>query len=173
MGVYDLSVGRGTNMLLNIGPDRRGLLPDPDAANLRAFGAALRKRFAHPVLTFEQFERSDNTWVATFKPRDITLNQLVMMEDLGAGEAVKRFEIRVTSYVGGRPVLVYEGRNLGHKHIATFPRVRAPRSAVGGYRDGWSSHPAGYPGIPGYLSPFICQTGGLQLRTEACYTVCL
>ena len=32
MGLYDLSVGRGGNLLINIGPDRRGLLPEADAA---------------------------------------------------------------------------------------------------------------------------------------------
>ena len=34
--MYENSVGRGCNMLLNIGPDRRGLLPEPDV--LRVLG---------------------------------------------------------------------------------------------------------------------------------------
>jgi alpha-L-fucosidase len=124
MGIYDLSVGRGTNMLLNIGPDRRGLLPEPDAASLKAFGQALKQRFANPVATFDTFTREGNTWSVRFDS-PAHLDHIVAMEDLTSGEAIMRFEIRITSYKGGKPVLVYEGRNLGHKHICTFPHVRA------------------------------------------------
>jgi alpha-L-fucosidase len=42
MGMYDYSVGRGANLLVNIGPDRRGLLPDDDANRLLEFGEGLR-----------------------------------------------------------------------------------------------------------------------------------
>ena len=34
MGMYEMSVGRGANLLLNIGPDSRGMLPEKDAARL-------------------------------------------------------------------------------------------------------------------------------------------
>jgi alpha-L-fucosidase len=39
--VYEQSVGRGANLLLNIPPDRRGLIPDADAARLREFGRTI------------------------------------------------------------------------------------------------------------------------------------
>ncbi len=125
MGIYDLSVGRGANMLLNIGPDRRGLLPDPDAASLTTFGEALRRRFSRPVLSFDKFEREGDAWIAGGQGNEFHIDQLVLMEDLKEGESIRRFEIRVTSYTGGKPVTVYEGYNPGHKHIARFPRVRA------------------------------------------------
>src|SRR6185295_6734180 len=35
------SVGRGANLLLNVPPDRRGLIPDVDAARLRELGATI------------------------------------------------------------------------------------------------------------------------------------
>jgi len=34
LGVYYYSVGRGSNMLLNIGPDNRGVLPEKDVQSL-------------------------------------------------------------------------------------------------------------------------------------------
>ncbi|WP_343616492.1 alpha-L-fucosidase [Novosphingobium sp.] len=46
MEIYDQSVGRGTNLLLNIPPDRRGQIAEPDVAALTAFGDALRGSFA-------------------------------------------------------------------------------------------------------------------------------
>ncbi len=39
--IYHQSVGRGANLLLNIPPDRRGLIPDIDAERLRSFRQAL------------------------------------------------------------------------------------------------------------------------------------
>jgi alpha-L-fucosidase len=45
MDLYHLSVGRGASFLLNVPPDRRGLLGENDVASLRAFGERLRKTF--------------------------------------------------------------------------------------------------------------------------------
>lgn len=46
MRFHDESVGRGTNMMLNLPPDRRGRIAEPDCAALKAFGDALRASFA-------------------------------------------------------------------------------------------------------------------------------
>lgn len=43
---FDTSVGRGTNMNLNIPPDRRGRIPDQDVKILKSFGDAVRATFA-------------------------------------------------------------------------------------------------------------------------------
>ncbi|KQN20602.1 alpha-L-fucosidase [Sphingomonas sp. Leaf33] len=43
---YDTSVARGTNMHLNLPPDRRGRIPDQDAKILKSFGDAIRASFA-------------------------------------------------------------------------------------------------------------------------------
>ncbi|SFJ65313.1 alpha-L-fucosidase [Caulobacter sp. UNC279MFTsu5.1] len=44
--IYFESVGRGTNLLLNLPPDRRGRIPDEDVAALKAWGEARRALFA-------------------------------------------------------------------------------------------------------------------------------
>jgi alpha-L-fucosidase len=44
--LYDESVGRGTNLNLNIPPDRSGRIAAPDLAALRSFGDAMRATFA-------------------------------------------------------------------------------------------------------------------------------
>ncbi|MDP9422269.1 MAG: alpha-L-fucosidase [Pseudomonadota bacterium] len=43
---FDTSVGRGTNMNLNIPPDRRGRIADQDVKILKSFGDAIRATFA-------------------------------------------------------------------------------------------------------------------------------
>lgn len=46
---YDESVARGTNMNLNIPPDRRGRIPDQDVKILKSFGDAIRATFARDL----------------------------------------------------------------------------------------------------------------------------
>jgi alpha-L-fucosidase len=45
LDLYYRSVGRGGSMLLNVPPDRRGLLHENDVASLRGFGALVRGTF--------------------------------------------------------------------------------------------------------------------------------
>ena len=45
-GYFDTSVARGTNMNLNLPPDRRGRIPDQDVKILKSFGDAIRASFA-------------------------------------------------------------------------------------------------------------------------------
>jgi alpha-L-fucosidase len=49
LDLYFKSVGRGASFLLNVPPDRRGLIHDNDAAALRAFGKALNATFSKAV----------------------------------------------------------------------------------------------------------------------------
>ena len=46
MDLYYKSVGRGANFLLNVPPDRRGLLHEADVASLKGFGSMVAKTFA-------------------------------------------------------------------------------------------------------------------------------
>jgi alpha-L-fucosidase len=124
LGLYYYSVGRGGNLLLNIGPDRKGLLPEPDASNLLAFGAEVKRRFSAPVVDFTGFQQNDLVWRSDFK-EPILIDHVVIREDLSAGEAVARFRIEIQSYAGGKPILVWEGQTIGHKAICHFPLVKA------------------------------------------------
>ncbi|USI72744.1 alpha-L-fucosidase [Sphingomonas morindae] len=49
LGLWDTSVGRGTNLNLNLPPDRRGRLADHDVAVLRSFGAAQAATYGHDL----------------------------------------------------------------------------------------------------------------------------
>lgn len=122
MGVYYYSVGRGGNMLLNLGPDRDGLLPEPDAARLLEFGAEVKRRFSGPLALLEDFHREGNNWV--FRPADkILVDHAVLMEDLTRGERIRSFHVQVRPYPYGDYVTVYEGKNVGHKAVCRFPAV--------------------------------------------------
>ncbi|MCL2407638.1 MAG: alpha-L-fucosidase [Defluviitaleaceae bacterium] len=122
IGLYYLSVGCGSNFLINIGPDRRGLLPGVDAKRLVDFGNAIRERFANPI---------PGTVAVREDGLNITLdgspfvNTLIFEEDLTNGEMIEEFAVYMTSYIIYRPVCLYTGKTVGNKRIITFPTVRA------------------------------------------------
>jgi alpha-L-fucosidase len=120
MGLYYLSVGRGANLLLNIGPDRRGLLPDPDRDALVAFGNEVRRRFGTPLAGLADGKVTETGWEYTAKD-PFYLDHVVVQEDLTQGEAVRHFAVHIQTGVSGRLVTVYEGRNIGHKAICRLP----------------------------------------------------
>ncbi|MDH7568439.1 MAG: alpha-L-fucosidase [Armatimonadota bacterium] len=129
MGLYYYSVGRGCNLLLNIGPDRRGLLPDADARRLLEFGAEIRRRFSHPLATLGDFTREGDTWSARF-PEGELVDHAVVQEELAQGERIRRFQIQAVPAAGGKPITLYEGYNVGHKAICRFPPLRVREVCV-------------------------------------------
>ena len=118
MGIYYYSVGRGANLLLNIGPDRRGLLPEEDRQRLLEFGEALRQRFSTPLTG--EFSRTGTTAAIAFEAPQL-VDHVVLTESLTAREPVRRFTIHAYPFSYGAPVTVYEGRTIGHKAICAFP----------------------------------------------------
>jgi alpha-L-fucosidase len=126
MGLYYYSVGRGCNLLLNIGPDRRGLLPDADTARLLEFGAEVRRRFSEPLASLDAFQREGNTW--SYTPAEpVLLDHAVIQEAIAGGEHVRRFALQVAPYPHGGLITLHEGQNIGHKAICRFPTVRAKK----------------------------------------------
>ena len=129
MGLYYLSVGRGANLLINIGPDRRGLLPDPDRDALLAFGADVRSRFGTPLARLEDGTITDTGWeYAADGP--FYLDHVVVQEDLSEGEAIRRFAVHIQTGISGRLITLHEGRNVGHKAICRLPLVACRKVVV-------------------------------------------
>ncbi|GHT97526.1 alpha-L-fucosidase [Spirochaetia bacterium] len=118
MGIYYYTVGRGANMLINIGPDRRGLLPDGDAKRLLEFGDEIRRRFSRPLT--DVFVYTDGSYISEL-PEPALISHVVLAESLepeAIKEPVTGFTIRASN---GSPILVYEGKTIGHKAICQFP----------------------------------------------------
>ncbi len=122
MGLYYLSVGRGANLLINIGPDRRGLLPDADREALLAFGDEVRRRFGRPLAVKADGKETETGWEYVAKS-PFYVDHVILQEDLSRGESVRRFAIHARTGLGGRLFTLYEGRNIGHKAICRFPLV--------------------------------------------------
>lgn len=141
MGIYEMSVGRGANFLLNIGPDARGLLPAADVLRLREFGAELRRRYGHPIEAFCAMERTGEGTYAIRAQGDRAqhgeegglplVNRVMLCEDLTEGEAIEEFRLyaALPGYRSQR-VCVYRGDTVGHKAICAFPAIRTGELTV-------------------------------------------
>jgi alpha-L-fucosidase len=155
--IYEQSIGRGANLLLNIPPDRRGLIPDVDAERLRAFGQRIaatyktdlarratarvnRVRGGSARYSAARVNDGDpDTYWATDdgEPggtidlewrRPVRLDRLVIQEAIALGQRVQSWTVEAE--VGGRWTPLTSGTTIGYKRIATFPAVTTSRIRV-------------------------------------------
>ena len=138
-GIYEYSVGRGANLLLNIGPDSDGLLPEKDAARLLEFGDEIRRRYA--PLPFAKVEKvSDTRWrvpAERYAPSwrsegvgTIMTDTVIISEDITDGEAVEEFRVFAKMPCYDKFVCVYHGDTIGHKAICRFPAIMTSEIAL-------------------------------------------
>lgn len=135
LGIYELSVGRGANFLINIGPDKNGLLPEKDCERLLAFGEAVKKRYSSPVEGFSALkEYSDFGLENSFcieHDGNTLVNCIELSEDLTEGESIREFKIySLLPLYRENVVCLYHGHSVGHKRLCTFPTVSASKMIV-------------------------------------------
>ena len=117
--LYLKSVGRGGNMLLNVPPNRKGLIDSLDSAALMQFKNLRDRAFKENVLKGAKIMRTKNS-VEIHMKQAVELNTLVLKEQISLGQRVVKFE------VSGRNNLeqfqkITEGTTIGHKRILKFP----------------------------------------------------
>lgn len=117
MKLYDYSVGRGGNLLLNVAPDRRGLLPEPDCERLIEFGKRLKDRFSSKVPC--EIIKAGNEYTVKF-PKEYNISTVVLCENLENGQHITNFKIDYFYYV---PITLMEGKTIGHKQICSIGPV--------------------------------------------------
>ncbi len=145
MKLYFLSVGRGANLLLNVPPDRRGLIAAPDSASLMAFKQMrdeyFRENLAHranvtvsatrpgflPSLLTDGFRFS--YWAAPEGQNTCTIeidmgmekvfNTVLLQEYIELGQRVRSFSVEV--WDGSEYKEVAHGTTIGYKRLLQFP----------------------------------------------------
>jgi alpha-L-fucosidase len=155
--IYEHSVGRGANLLLNMPPDRRGLIPDVDADRLRQFGRTIAATYRQD-LAREADVQADNVrggsaeyaasrvndgdpstyWAADDTVttgtielawrRPVRFDRVVLQEAIALGQRVEAWAIEVAQ--DGNWTRVGEGTTVGYKRIARFEPVTADRVRV-------------------------------------------
>jgi alpha-L-fucosidase len=153
--IYEQSVGRGANLLLNIPPDRRGLIPEIDAERLREFGAVLASTYKDDLARGARAAAShtrgagfeparvndgdDTTYWATADgvtsasieltwPHPVTFSRLVLKETIALGQRVEHWT--ADAFVDGRWTPIADGTTIGHKRIARVVPTETARLRV-------------------------------------------
>jgi alpha-L-fucosidase len=142
--LYLKSVGRGANFLLNVPPDRRGLIPEVDSNALADFKRLKDESFNENLLknasTYYEFSQNQlSTSQVSLRsfdsrssayglnlpnfvvslPAPAEINCIVLREAIHLGQSVKRFSIVLYDKSG--IIKRIEGTTVGRKRIITFP----------------------------------------------------
>ena len=128
--IYYTSVGRNSVLLLNIPPDRRGLIHEIDAKRIEEFGRYISENF-----TESKIADKVSTWRAEAgESREYNIkagervNTVLLQEDIRRGQRVERFTIE--AYVDGTWHTVAEGTTIGYKRLLKFEECAAERIRV-------------------------------------------
>ena len=117
--LYLKSVGRGGNMLLNVPPNRAGLISSVDSAALMNFKKIRDEAFANNVLKGAKVLKTKDA-IEIHLANEISLNTLILKEKISQGQRVVAFEI-----TGSDNLKMYDpiisGTTIGHKRILQFP----------------------------------------------------
>ena len=119
MKAYYETVGRGSSVIINFAPDRRGRVEDQVIEAAKAFGKELKRRFDHPIVTSEA---ADSKQIIKFDA-PTTINHVVSMEDLREGQRIAAYTIEAE--VNGKWQTIVNGQTIGHKRIDQFEDVTA------------------------------------------------
>jgi alpha-L-fucosidase len=155
MDLYYSSIGRNCNLLLNVPPDRRGLLNEIDVKSLMAFRKLREKEFAVEVAhdkkvtassirgkAFKASNINDGDPETFWAIKDNTtsgeliidlgqekeVNRILLQEYIKLGQRVQ--EYKVEAFVNGAWNPVIEGTTIGNKVIRKFPVVKTTKIKV-------------------------------------------
>lgn len=147
LDIYFSSVGRNSLLLLNIPPDRRGLLQENDVHNLQLFKKAVDDIFATNYLSGAKIKSdshfgkhkadfcidNDNKtwWAAASKQSEAnlelnlkgqqTFNVLMLQEHIQTGQRIESFIL--DGWVNGAWQKLTEGTTVGYKRLLRFNTV--------------------------------------------------
>lgn len=123
---YANTVGRNAGFLLNICPNRDGIIPQPDAFRLRQFGDWLLRSFTTNRIEGAKATVQTNGsggWAVSYAfPSPVIGNTVVLGEDITQSQRVEKFTVEGLN--GGKWRSLGTGLTIGWKRILKFrPQV--------------------------------------------------
>ena len=128
--IYFQSVGYNSVLLLNIPPDKRGLISDADVSRLKEFKAYLDESFADNKITegnkLWKAEQGEQKEYALKENSEI--NVIMLQEDISRGQRVEGVDVDV--FADGQWKNVAQGTTVGYKRMFRFPAVKTDKIRV-------------------------------------------
>lgn len=128
--IYFQSVGYNSVLLLNIPPDRRGLIHEADVKRLKDFAAYRKRVFADNRVVKGRKEWnavSGSEKIYSLKPES-EINVVMLQENIAKGQRVESFAVEVLTEQGWQEV--GQGTTVGYKRLLRFPAVKASQLKV-------------------------------------------
>lgn len=145
--LYLKSVGRGSNLLLNVPPDTRGLIHQNDSLALMGFKKMLEDNFRQDLIankkaiiaerkeikestaitdnnndTSEKFSQKKKGSISINLNLPIEVNCISISEDITDGQLISKWEIQILHK--NIKIKSIKGTTIGKKRILTFPSVK-------------------------------------------------
>lgn len=128
--IYFKSVGCNSVLLLNIPPDRRGLINEADVNRLNEFAAYRKQTFDdNRVKGGEKYWNANLGDVRTYslKPQS-KINVVLLQEDITKGQRVESFTVEALTDQGWEEV--EQGTTIGYKRLLRIPEVKVSQLRV-------------------------------------------
>ncbi len=142
--IYFNSVGRNGVLLLNIPPDKKGLISQSDIQSLQGWKKILDQTFAHNLVKEAKVKTANKCrakrmldgiyksyWTTKGKDttaviemewkEDKTFDVLLLQENIGIGQRIEKFVLEISQ--GGEWKKVGEGTTVGYKRLLRFDPV--------------------------------------------------
>lgn len=155
--IYFASVGRGSNLLLNIPPDGRGLINENDIKALREFKKYLSASFKTNLCAGAKataantrgnssrfspafvIDNGKNTFWTTDDSvksasveidfcKTVNINCVELQEYIALGQRVKSFSVE--AFVNNNWIEITKGTTIGHKRLLRFPEIKTEKIRV-------------------------------------------
>lgn len=115
MDRYEKTVGRGTNLMLGMVIDDRGLVPDVDAARFKEFGISIKENWDNPISEYIP----DSKTTAILSLPEKLIDRAIIMEDITNGQKIQQWTLEA-NIDNGKNILIAKGESLGHKRLVRF-----------------------------------------------------
>ena len=131
--IYYKSVGRNGVLLLNLPPDRRGLIHENDVKSLLEFRNIIDETFEIDLATgtsLEILEQKGNTLEVLFDlGRPVLFDRILLQEPIQEGQRVSQFRVEAED-ASGNWNEVARGTTIGYKRILRIPPFTSGRIRV-------------------------------------------
>jgi alpha-L-fucosidase len=122
--IWYSSVGRNSVLLLNLPPDRRGLIHENDAAALEKMKAILDATFGRNLAAGARMTRSDSI-VELELAEPAVFDRLMLQENYRHGQKVESFVVEFLEENTWREIA--RGSTIGYKRLLRFDPVQADK----------------------------------------------
>jgi len=124
VNIWYSSVGRNSVLLLNLPPDRRGLIHKNDVAALKGMKKILDATFGHDLAEKAITTTADSVILLEL-PSPMTFDRAMLCEKFRDGQRVESF--RLEAWNGKSWQEVIEGTTIGYKRLLQFAPVKSAR----------------------------------------------